>query len=48
MCRIVTYYKHGLQVYKATISVGRTHRESVFMSEQGARDWMSRTIRSLR
>jgi hypothetical protein len=47
MARIVTFRRHGIQVYRATIAAGRIYREAVFMSEGGARDWLSRTLKQL-
>ncbi len=47
MARIVTFRRHGLQVFRATIAAGRLYREAVFMSEQGARDWLQRTLHQL-
>lgn len=47
MARIVTYRRHGLQVFRATIAAGRIYREAIFMSEGGARDWLTRTLKQL-
>jgi hypothetical protein len=47
MARIVTYRRHGIQVYRATIAAGRIYHEAMFLSEGGARDWLSRTLKQL-
>jgi len=47
MYRIYLRRRHGLQVFHAIISTQHMHRESVFMSEQGARDWVARTLNQL-
>ncbi len=47
MARITTFRRHGLQVYRATICAGNMYRDAIFMSEQGARDWLQRTLHQL-
>lgn len=46
MIRIVSTRRHGIQVFVATITTSRCHRESIFLSEQGARDWVTRTLQA--
>ncbi len=47
MVRIITKRRLGLEIYIVQISIGRAHREAVFMSEQGARDGMTRMLKAL-
>ncbi len=47
MVRIITKRRHGIEVYIVQISVGRAHREAVFLSEAGARDGMTRMLKAL-